>query len=243
MARANTTGSFSWKPIAISCIDSSTTGLSRPTAPKSRNQRHPPPSTKMFPGCGSAWQYAVAQHLVEERVQQTPRQHVRRFGRGTDRGLVGDGHAGDLLHHQHAGVDSDWYTTGVGDVVVVGDVLEEHDPVRGFGAVVELLLERGDEPFHPELARRLDPTVDHTRRHPEHRIAVDDVFDAGTLDLHDDVLTASATPLGASDRSTQARGSKSNEANSSSTDAELAETRHGVGVDRTLTIAAARAPS
>ena len=90
-------------------------------------------------------------------------------------------------------VDSDWYTARCGHAVVVGEVLEEHDAARRLGAVVELLLQRGDEllgePLHAELVRGLDPTVDHPRRHAEHRrVAVDDVLDAGPLHLHHDVL-------------------------------------------------------
>ena len=90
-------------------------------------------------------------------------------------------------------VDSAWYTNGAATPSSSCDVLEEDGAARGFGAVVELLLERGDQllgqPLHAELARRLDPTVEDARGHPEHRgVAVHDVFDAGALHLHHHVL-------------------------------------------------------
>ena len=52
VALASTTGSLSWKPIAISCSDSSTNGLRRPTAPKSRNQVGPWGRRRCSPGAG-----------------------------------------------------------------------------------------------------------------------------------------------------------------------------------------------
>ena len=84
---------------------------------------------------------AVAQHLVEERLQEARRQHIGGLGRGCDRGAVGHGDTVDLLHHQHPSGRQRLVHLRRGDAVVTLEVLEERDAARGLGAVVELALE------------------------------------------------------------------------------------------------------
>ena len=66
----------------------------------------------------------------------------------------------------------------------------------GFVGVVELAFERGDQllrqSLDPDLAGALDPAVDASGDHAEHRsVTVHIVFDAGTLDLDHHSLAAS----------------------------------------------------
>ena len=107
--------------------------------------------------------------------------------------MVGDGDAGDLLHHQDAPGRQRLVDHRRGDALVAVEVIEEGDAAGRFGAVVELPLERGDEllgqTLHPELTRRLDPPVDDARGHAQHGgVAVHDVLDAGPLHLHHHVF-------------------------------------------------------
>ena len=168
VARASTTGSLSWKPIAISCIDSSTTGLSRPTAPKSRNQSMPSGSTKMFPGCGSAWYSPSRSTWSRNDCSSRPASTLAGSGAASIAVVVGHGDAADLLHHQHASRRERLVHLRRRDPVVALEVLEERDAARRLGAVVELALQRGDEllgqPLHAELRAPLRPAARRSRR-------------------------------------------------------------------------------
>ena len=147
----------------------------------------------MFPGCGSAWYRPSRSTWSRNDCSRRPASTFAGSGVGFDRGVVGDGHAVDLLHHQHPSRRQRLVHLRRGDAVVALEVVEERDAAGCLGAVVELALERRDEllgqPLHPELTRRLDAAVDDPRRHPQHGgVAVDDVLDAGPLHLHHDVL-------------------------------------------------------
>ena len=126
-------------------------------------------STKMFPGMRVGVVQAVAEHLVEERPQQSHRQRAGRHRRGRDRVVVGDGDAVDLLHHEHA-------TRRQRLVDDAGRRCRRRrsrcsrntSRTRRLGAVVELAFERGDElvgqSLHTDLSRRFHSPFEDARR-------------------------------------------------------------------------------
>ena len=139
-------------------------------------------------GVGVGVVEAVVQDLAEHRAEETIGELAPRDAAGVDRLRVGDGPAGDRLHHQdpigrERGVDG-----GDLDAHVIRPVLAQACAGGRFVAVAQLVRDPVDqlagEPLDAHALRRGNAPVELRGGEGEHgAVAADEVVHAGSLDL------------------------------------------------------------
>ena len=138
--RAMRPGSPVPRPSPTSCSARSVTASMIPTAPKSMNHSVPSASTRMLPGCGSAWNVPLS-NIALRNTRSSRSASTARNAAPVDGGGVGDRDSPHALEHEDGVGRHAAPHLGHGDAldVGVGDRGMERAAVRGLLDVVEFL--------------------------------------------------------------------------------------------------------